>query len=307
MRRRTGTTIAGAALAVGLVAASSSPVDAAFPGGDGLLTFSRNGIWVASGSTSDGSYEETRLTTGDHRNPRWSSDGSRIVFNTRAGKIRTVSADGSVKRTIIADRGYQPAYSPVLDGGRERIVYVDVPRGKGGDIWTVPSRGGKPVRVTTDGAGSCGNSWPTWSPDGRYVAWVHESPGCEPEAPADVFLLDRRTGVRSKVPHSLGGDVDLVPSTERLSFTSDGTALIYGAVDDACLGLRGRYDVATRDVQPQYFLSCEGETHEARDEFVPTPGGGFAIRGGGFVSWPNGAYSFSSSAAMTSLDVQPVG
>ncbi len=309
MRRRTRTTLAGTALAVGLVVASGSPVDAAFPGDDGLLTFSRHGIWVASGSTFAGTYTEERLTTGDHRNPRWSSDGSRIVFNTRAGKIRTVSADGSVKRTIIADRGYQPAYSPVLANGTERIVYVHAPRANGGDIWTVPSRGGKPVRVTTDGAGSCGNSMPTWSPNGRYVAWVHQDgPGnCGDEQPADVVVLDRRTGERSIVPPAIGGIFDMFPARERLSFTSDGTYLILGAVDDGCVHLRGRYEVATRDSEEIIFFSCEGETASGQSEYVPTPSGDFITADPFGVSWPTGSYSSRGRPGMFNFDLQPVG
>ena len=39
----------GAAAAAAFLAASSGPVNAAFPGDDGLLAFSRNGIWVAVG------------------------------------------------------------------------------------------------------------------------------------------------------------------------------------------------------------------------------------------------------------------
>jgi hypothetical protein len=298
-----------AATAAAVLATSTGPVNAAFPGGDGLLTFSRHGIWVASGSTFLGTYDETRLTTGDHRNPRWSSDGSRIVFNTRAGRIRTVSATGSVQRTIIAERGYQPAYSPVLPSGKERIVYVQVPRGKGGDIWTVPSRGGKPVRLTSDGAGSCGNSWPTWSPNGRYVAWAHQDgpDNCGEEQVADVVILDRRSGDRATVPLAFGGDFDVVPARERLSFTADGRFLVYGAMDDSCIHLRGRYELATRDVEPLIFFSCEGETAAGQDEYVPTPSGGVVSANPFGVGWPTGSYSFELFPAMHSFDVQPVG
>jgi hypothetical protein len=301
----------GAAAAAAFLAASSGPVNAAFPGDDGLLAFSRNGIWVASGSTAPdiGTYNETRLTTGDHRNPRWSSDGSRIVFNTRAGTIRTVSADGSVKRTIIAERGYQPAYSPVLANGKERVVYVRVPRGQGGDIWTVPSRGGKPIRLTTDGAGFCGNSLPTWSPNGRYVAWVHQDgpDNCGDEHPADVVILDRQTGDRSTVPPAFGGIFDVFPARERLSFTSDGRFLIHGAMDDSCVHLRGRYELATRDVEPLIFFSCEGETAAGQDGYVPTPSGGYVLANPFGVAWPGGSYSFHGRPGMGSFDVQPVG
>jgi TolB protein len=36
------------------------------------------------------------------------------------------------------------------------------------DIWTIPAGGGEPVQVT-DGNGS--NEYPSWSPDGRYLAF----------------------------------------------------------------------------------------------------------------------------------------
>ncbi len=49
----------------------------------------------------------------------------------------------------------------------ELIAYVD----DGGNIWTIPATGGTPSRITTDG----GNSDIRWSPDGKFMAFLHSA------------------------------------------------------------------------------------------------------------------------------------
>jgi imidazolonepropionase-like amidohydrolase/Tol biopolymer transport system component len=93
--------------------------------------------------------------------PSWSRDGSRIAFvswnDQRLGEIRTVSADGSVMRTVSQQPGHyrNPRFSP--DGGT--IVY-ELSGGGGltSDEWAettgvfrIPSSGGTPTRITGEG------------------------------------------------------------------------------------------------------------------------------------------------------------
>jgi TolB protein len=49
------------------------------------------------------------------------------------------------------------------------------------DIWIVNSSGGEPVRFTEDSD----NGWPTWSPDGKKIAFSSNRAGN-----ADVWIKD---------------------------------------------------------------------------------------------------------------------
>ncbi|MGH9369050.1 MAG: protein kinase domain-containing protein [Thermoanaerobaculia bacterium] len=123
-------------------------------------------------------------TDADEAQPAWSPDGSKIVFvsardhggrlgialnisalepylNAKLGDIFLVPALGGEPVKLVED-GYYPAWSP--DG--KRIAYMSRTAGRV-DLWTIPSDGGTPERLTTDGGF---HFQPAWSPDGRWVA-----------------------------------------------------------------------------------------------------------------------------------------
>src|SRR6185503_20774965 len=88
----------------------------------------------------------------DGRNPSWSWDGKRLVFE-RGAAIWIADADGSHLREVkgvssdgvlLEDR--RPALSP--DGSR--IAFFQTESGPAGDLWLIPSAGGEPRRLTND-------------------------------------------------------------------------------------------------------------------------------------------------------------
>ena len=136
------------------------------------IVFSALGrLWSAN---ADGS-GAARLTSADEIEafPRFSADGSRIVYATwdddELGAIKVVSASGGVGRAVVDAPGHyaEPAFSP--DG--DWIVYRRI---NGNDrrstlwsnhtgIYRVPAAGGEPELVRE------GGSTPTFSADGERI------------------------------------------------------------------------------------------------------------------------------------------
>ena len=166
---------------------------------------------------------------GSHRWPSLSPDGRMVAFVSDAGGnpqiwIKNVTSGDPVQITF----GDVPVVRPRWSAGGDRIVYS----GSGGGIWSVPSSGGEPRQIVKDGrnadgspdgrqlvferAGQIfiagadgvgasqlprlplrllehyGDSWPTFSPDGKSVAvflgeqgrygdyWMVPTDGSEP-------------------------------------------------------------------------------------------------------------------------------
>jgi Tol biopolymer transport system component len=78
------------------------------------------------------------------------------IDNLRTGKFRRVT------QSVAGD----PAWSS--DG--KWIAFDD---GGGGEIWKVRASSGKPIRLTHRPTNAVGDAHPTWSPNGRQIAFAH--------------------------------------------------------------------------------------------------------------------------------------
>jgi Tol biopolymer transport system component len=128
---------------------------------------------------SDGS-NVRRLTNnpGQDQTPRWSPDGSRIVFGSFRGgaprELYIMNADGSDQRrlTSLGTSPGLPDWSP--DGSR---IVFHAARGDGNfDIFVMNADGTDVRRLThTDS-----NLRPRWSPDGARIVfdWLQHAAGC---------------------------------------------------------------------------------------------------------------------------------
>jgi TolB protein len=118
----------------------------------------------------DGS-EVTRLTDdpADDRYPRWSPDGTRIVFESfRSGgvDVYVMNADGSEETRLTFGSGLdvRPDWAP----SGQQIVFMIIDQGPPG-IWLMRADGSD-QRQLTDGGGA-GDGDPHFSPDGRWIAF----------------------------------------------------------------------------------------------------------------------------------------
>jgi Tol biopolymer transport system component len=203
-------------LLVVLLVASTSPAVAATRGTPGRLVFESAGDLYVVNRDGTGF---ARLTTGGvSHNPRWSPDGSRIAFNRR-GDLWVMGAAGSdARRVTTTGRNVQPDWSP--DG--RRLVFVHVPVGSGGDVWTVPLSGGAATRITRDGGSGCGDSRPTWSPRGTHLAYERSA-----RQPSGVCVEDGVVVLRLR-DRAVVGTTDTFAG--RPDFTADGEAITYSGL-----------------------------------------------------------------------------
>jgi TolB protein len=147
-------------------------------------------------SNADGSGE--RALTGEGSvdyNPSWSRDGKWILFTSeRAGPadLYRVHPDGSGLARLTDDRAYDDQGAFASDG--KKIVFVSTRGGGYANLWTLDLKTRKAKAVTT---GKGGDFRPSWSPNGKWIAFSSDRDSDFPAAKgrwerlqlADIYLI----------------------------------------------------------------------------------------------------------------------
>ena len=223
----------------------------------------------------------TRLT-GDPRwtetNPRWSPDGTRVVFaSNRAHYEGTpaesgapdldlwlVNADGTGRRRITSDAANES--DPAWDADGRGVVFSS-DRDSRGDLYHLALDTSVTTRLTTHYVGRA--IMPAPSPAGRYVAFAAQTLRIGAFWDFQVHLLDRTTGAATPVAASAGACWP--------AWSHDGRRLAHvtlAANEPSSLAIRGTNDASsTRVATPKELWSYypEWSPDDSRLAFSVSP------------------------------------
>ncbi len=162
-------------LSIFLLLMVKTPVSAF--GAEGKIVFShRNELWTMN---ADGTNQQATGIEGNH--PRWSPDGSQIVFTVyhhgdpMQGKNRftetfIINADGNGQRLVISTQHLQDKWDglPVWSSDGRRIAFYSNRPGRD-DIFVIDVSGENLTNLTQ--SPEIAERVPSWSPDGTHILY----------------------------------------------------------------------------------------------------------------------------------------
>ncbi|MCD6291570.1 MAG: PD40 domain-containing protein [Anaerolineae bacterium] len=215
-------------------------------------------IWVMNDDGTD----QRQLTDAHGRDiePAWSPDGRKIAFASARDdpenlQLYIMNADGSDQHPLLpfeASDNWSPAWSP--DG--QKIAYQSN-RDHSFEIYVVNADGTGRTRLTgtgaqADGQPSPNNSMPSWSPDGKRIAFVSDRDGNH-----EIYVMNADGSDQRRLTNHPADDV-------RPRWSPDGQYILF---ESDRHGRRGLYVIPAPGANPQPTREAKLLT-DARGDYV---------------------------------------
>ncbi len=174
------------------------------------IVFARRGQGIWSAPPLGG---PARRILQDGRNPNFSRDGQRLVFE-KGNEIWIAGADGSQPHKLdgLPEKFYSVDSHPSFSPDGRRIAFFLAERGPNGDIRVVSSDGGQARRLTSD---MRLGGMPVWTPDGRWIIFSSARGGS-----LTLWRIPADGGQPESITTGAGEDSEP-------EISADGTKLIY--------------------------------------------------------------------------------
>ena len=203
-------TIAAALAALLAVIVPAVPADAAYPGSNGRIVFTRYSDGKAAIHTADANgSNERRLTGVDYwdASPSWSAAGGRIVYITGNSHIWTMTAGGDNKRRVTSTIAEAGRAKPVFSPAGTRILYSQFSQAGKRLLFSVKLDGTGRRRVGADLPGG-GLTHGVYSPNGKRIAFEYWRKGDADPYASGIYTIStggtalrRVTGVGNSDRH----------------------------------------------------------------------------------------------------------
>jgi Tol biopolymer transport system component len=214
-------------------------VSATFPGANGKIVFSRYADIAAARFIEiftvnpDGSGLTQLTSTGNNFDPRWSADGTKIVFTS--DRITTADADGSQEIWIMNADGTgqtqitfylnsvgvsHPAFSP---DGSKIVFSSSQPPSTTYNIWVMNVDGSNQQQLTTSE-----DSGPVWSPSGSKIVFESRRTG-----DLEIFVMNSDGSGQTDISNS-PSDNDMFPE-----WSPDGRMIAFARYPTIQTGVEG--------------------------------------------------------------------
>ncbi|HYL98418.1 MAG TPA: amidohydrolase family protein, partial [Blastocatellia bacterium] len=116
-----------------------------------------------------------------------------VLFAIQVLSFGRSQSSAATRRVSVEQGAQDPAPSP--DGKQIAAAIL-------GKIWVLPAKGGEATQLTR---GLGWDSVPSWSPDGRFIAYSHQLPsGSDMPSRSDIFIYDLAAGESSFIYHADG-------------------------------------------------------------------------------------------------------
>lgn len=136
--------------------------------------------------------------------PRWSPDGERIFFRWKGGGLGSVPGDGGEVRVhtgfdrVRNEKGFftiYPGAGNSLSPDGKSIVFSAGTAKSGPYIYAIPTERGEPKQIKV----TSGGSYPCWSPDGRWIAYLDREIVGDEKRIATIYKIPAEGGDPQKI------------------------------------------------------------------------------------------------------------